>query len=84
MTPDEQKIETAAREGHDLKQEPIALKWEYIEAFKAGVKWRDANPGPEVEALVEALKTIRWIVVGDLPRDVQMVAKEALKKWEGR
>lgn len=50
---DQEKTEAAAL---SWKQQPDGSVGYCVDCFKAGVAWRDRNPGPHVMALVEALQ----------------------------
>lgn len=51
-------------------------------SFRSGIEWRDKNPSPEVQALIDALKveagflTLRGML--PVPEHIQ----KALKPWE--
>lgn len=84
---DKEKIEQAAFDFIDNGEcEVMDTHAAHQDSFKAGIKWRDANPSPEVQALVAALKAVETAATkGDETTteiECHNIAQDALTNWD--
>jgi hypothetical protein len=47
------QIEEAAKKAHDMIDDQLALKWEYVAAWTNGAKWSDQHPAESGSVIQE-------------------------------